>query len=210
MKCELMAECKLPVKFSRACEVDMKSFSYNGRPEEVIALIHKKSEIAVNEVPLVRVHSACITGEIFGSQKCDCGYQFKQGMGKICSTAYGIMLYMTSHEGRGIGLNNKIRAYQLQEQGANTIEANEKLGFPADARDFSAAVAVLKFLKVDRVKILTNNPEKIKVLRNNNIEVVEQVSLSAELNQFNKQYLLLKQNVLAHRFQHFLQETSVF
>lgn len=208
MKCKLMAKCKLPVKFSRVFEVDMMSFSCNEKNEDVIALVYKSPNSKITDIPLVRVHSACITGEIFGSQKCDCGYQFKKGMENICFSSYGIMLYMTAHEGRGIGLTNKIKAYQLQENGANTIEANEQLGFPADARDFSVAIEVLKYLKVRKINLMTNNPEKVKALGQGGITVVKETSLPAELNKFNEQYLLLKQNVLFHRFQDFFQEAS--
>lgn len=206
MKYKLIGECRLPIKFNEEITVDVAIFNGGKKKEEVVALIHKGKGYHSNSIPLVRVHSACLTGEVFGSQKCDCGYQFKTGMETICNSPYGIMLYMASHEGRGIGLGNKIRAYQLQEKGADTLEANIMLGFSADARDFTLAAEVLKHLKATKVKLITNNPDKILSLQKEGIEVIEQINLSAYLNKFNESYLYLKKHILKHKFRSFLPE----
>ncbi len=197
--CKLVASCKLPTKFHQGVTVDMMCFDYYDKENEVIALVHGRPNLP-SETPCVRVHSACITGEIFGSEKCDCGFQFDQAMEMICSSSCGIMLYMTSHEGRGIGIRNKIMAYQLQERGANTLEANEILGLPLDGRDFKPAAEVLKFFNIEEIKLITNNPEKRLCMEKNGIKVIEQLPITTNLNKHNRNYLLLKQNVLNHNF----------
>ena len=197
--CTLVASCKLPTKYHHGTEVEMLCFDYEKKQNEVIALVHK-TKFSSNFQPLVRIHSACITGEVFGSEKCDCGQQFDDAMEQICSSNYGVMLYMTSHEGRGVGIKNKILAYQLQEHGANTLEANELLGLPRDIRDFMPSVAVLKYFNIDALHLISNNPEKRKALERGGIHVIEQIYTNSKINAHNKQYLLVKQNILKHNF----------
>jgi 3,4-dihydroxy 2-butanone 4-phosphate synthase/GTP cyclohydrolase II len=199
MLCKMSASCKLPVVFGDQI-LDMYSFDCGRGEGEVIVLMHKSKDIQPNTTPYVRIHSACITGEVFGSQKCDCGFQFDEAMRTICDSEYGIMIYMSFQEGRGIGLTNKVRAYQLQEEGADTLKANELLGFEHDARDFSPAAEVLKYLGVDKINLLTNNPEKTMSFEKTGIHVENVIPLCCPVNQYNRDYIMTKKNTLNHTF----------
>ncbi len=147
-------------------------------------------------IPLVRMHSECFTGDIFGSSRCDCGEQLQGALERI-NLEGGVILYLRQ-EGRGIGLPNKIRAYALQDQGYDTVEANHQLGFEADLRRYDIAAQMLKELGINQVRLLTNNPVKISELEKHGIEVVERVSLSFEPNDHNKKYLLTKKTKMNH------------
>ncbi|WP_449283009.1 3,4-dihydroxy-2-butanone-4-phosphate synthase [Leucobacter sp.] len=147
---------------------------------------------------LVRVHSECITGEAFGSLKCECGPQLDAALGLVHERG-GIVVYLRGHEGRGIGLANKLRAYQLQEQGLDTLDANLQLGLPADARDYSAAAEILSDLGVDRVRLLTNNPDKVAQLRAHGIEITERVPLLVGVTEQNIGYLSAKRDRMGHQ-----------
>lgn len=155
-----------------------------------------KPPIYGNKVPLVRVHSECITGDIFGSCKCDCGQQLDSSLQQI-SAEGGILIYLRQ-EGRGIGLVNKLKAYVLQEQGLDTVEANVKLGLPIDNRDYAVAYQMLKYLGLDAVRLLTNNPEKIADLERYGIKVTERISLEIEATETNRHYLKTKKQKLGH------------
>lgn len=146
---------------------------------------------------LLRVHSECLTGEVLGSQRCECGPQLDTALDTIAAEG-GIVIYMRGHEGRGIGLINKLKAYKLQDAGLDTLDANLALGFPADGRDYSAAVAILSDLGVDTVRILTNNPDKLKQLTNRGITVLEQVPLVVGVGNFNQLYLSAKRDRMGH------------
>jgi 3,4-dihydroxy 2-butanone 4-phosphate synthase/GTP cyclohydrolase II len=146
---------------------------------------------------LVRVHSECLTGEVFGSEKCECGPQLHAALDQIQAEG-GVVIYMRGHEGRGIGLINKLRAYRLQEDGLDTLDANIALGFPADGRDYGAAVAILEDLGVSRVRAITNNPEKLRQLRERGITVLEQVPLVVGVGEFNERYLEAKRDRMGH------------
>ena len=146
---------------------------------------------------LVRVHSECITGEAFGSLKCECGPQLDAALDLINERG-GIVVYLRGHEGRGIGLANKLRAYQLQEQGLDTLDANLQLGLPADARDYTAAAEILAELGVSRVRLLTNNPDKVTQLEAHGVEVSERVPLLVGVNDFNEDYLNVKRDRMGH------------
>ncbi|QBE48732.1 3,4-dihydroxy-2-butanone-4-phosphate synthase [Leucobacter triazinivorans] len=146
---------------------------------------------------LVRVHSECITGEAFGSLKCECGPQLDAAL-RLVNERGGIVIYLRGHEGRGIGLANKLRAYQLQEQGLDTLDANLQLGLPADARDYSAAAEILADLGVDRVRLLTNNPDKVAQLRDHGIEITERVPLLVGVTEQNIGYLAAKRDRMGH------------
>lgn len=148
---------------------------------------------------LVRVHSECITGEAFHSLKCECGPQLDAALDRVQSEG-GAVLYMRGHEGRGIGLLNKLRAYALQEQGFDTVDANTRLGLPADARDYSAAAAMLHDLGIGRVRLLTNNPLKQHSLERYGIEVVERVPLVVGRNEINAGYLDTKADRMGHLY----------
>jgi 3,4-dihydroxy 2-butanone 4-phosphate synthase/GTP cyclohydrolase II len=147
--------------------------------------------------PLVRVHSECLTGEAFGSLKCECGPQLEAALDTIDRDG-GIVIYMRGHEGRGIGLINKLRAYNLQERGMDTVDANLALGLPADARDYAAAAGILADLGVDKVRLLTNNTDKVAQLRGFGLDVVEQVSLLVGVGPNNHQYLETKRDRMGH------------
>jgi 3,4-dihydroxy 2-butanone 4-phosphate synthase/GTP cyclohydrolase II len=146
---------------------------------------------------LVRVHSECLTGEVFGSLKCECGPQLDSAL-ELIQNQGGVVIYMRGHEGRGIGLINKLKAYRLQEEGLDTLEANIALGFPADGRDYGAAVAILEDLGISEVRAITNNPEKLRQLRERGITVVEQVPLVVGVGSFNERYLEAKRDRMGH------------
>ena len=146
---------------------------------------------------LMRIHSECLTGYALGSMRCDCGEQLQEAMKRISDCGRGAILYLRQ-EGRGIGLVNKIRAYSLQDQGADTVEANERLGFGADMRDYSMCGSMLEHLGAKRVELMTNNPRKIKAMTELGIEVVERKPLMTKSNPHNSQYLSTKAGKLGH------------
>lgn len=154
--------------------------------------------------PLVRLHSECVTGDALGSLRCDCGPQLRSALHRISEAESGVLVYMRGHEGRGIGLGNKIRAYELQDQGMDTIEANEALGFPADLRKWDAAADILRHLGVKSLRLLTNNPDKQANLVRMGFDVIARERLEVEPNPFNRAYLATKRT----RMGHFLQEQS--
>ena len=153
----------------------------------------------VTQPALTRVHSACFTGDLLGSEKCDCGEQFNVSMSKMKNEGNGILLYL-NQEGRGIGLANKMRAYHLQNIGFDTVDANHRLGFEDDERDLEIAAKILKSLGVSTVKLLTNNPKKIELLTNNGISVKERVPLVVSMNPNNENYLKTKAKKSGHLF----------
>ncbi len=146
---------------------------------------------------LIRVHSECLTGDVFHSLRCDCGPQFAAALRQIEQEGTGVLLYMRQ-EGRGIGLINKLKAYELQEQGLDTVDANLQLGFPADLRDYGIGAQILKDLGVSKIRLLTNNPRKIKGLEGHGLEVVERVPIQMEAGKDNSRYLQTKRAKLGH------------
>jgi 3,4-dihydroxy 2-butanone 4-phosphate synthase / GTP cyclohydrolase II len=150
------------------------------------------------EVTPVRIHSSCATGDIFGSLRCDCGQQFEKAMELLGKSESGILIYL-NQEGRGIGLLNKIKAYALQDKGFDTVQANEELGFPPDARGYQSAAAILQKLQINKIQLITNNPDKADQLKEYGIEVIDVIPLEIEPNVYNKKYLITKKQKLRHK-----------
>jgi 3,4-dihydroxy 2-butanone 4-phosphate synthase/GTP cyclohydrolase II len=164
--------------------------------EEHMALVH--GDVSGKENVLVRVHSECLTGDVFGSMRCDCGVQLDLAMQTIAAEGQGVVVYLRGHEGRGIGLGHKFRAYTLQDQGRDTVEANVELGFLADSREYGIGAQMLVDLGVSTMRIMTNNPAKYGGLEGYGLEIVERVPLRALPNQENIRYLLTKQQKMGH------------
>ncbi|MEK5138986.1 MULTISPECIES: bifunctional 3,4-dihydroxy-2-butanone-4-phosphate synthase/GTP cyclohydrolase II [Priestia] len=185
-------EIQLPTAFG-----DFKAIGYTNKIDDKEHVAIVKGKINPEEPVLVRVHSECLTGDIFGSKRCDCGPQLHAALSKIEEEQSGILLYMRQ-EGRGIGLINKLKAYELQEQGYDTVEANEKLGFADDLREYGIGAQILKDLGVKKMKLLTNNPRKITGLKGYDLEVVERLPIEMPKEAENEKYLNTKATKLGH------------
>ena len=190
-----VAQAKLPNTFGE----DWIVRAFKNELDDSEHLIMQMGDIKPDEPVLVRVHSECMTGDVFGSQRCDCGPQLHKAMEEIAKEGKGIILYLRQ-EGRGIGLANKIRAYALQDQGMDTVEANLHLGFPKDARDYGVGAQILRSVGVRKIRLLTNNPAKRVGLKGYGIEIVDRVPLVIESNKNNVQYLNTKREKLGHLF----------
>jgi len=189
-----VAEAKLPTQYGDFTVIAYKSTI---DPDEHIALV--KGDVTTEEPVLVRVHSECLTGDVFGSMRCDCGQQLAIAMKAIATEGRGVFLYMRQ-EGRGIGLHNKLRAYALQDQGVDTVEANELLGFAADLRDYGIGAQILADIGLRSIRLLTNNPRKVVGLEGHGLTVVETVPIEAPPNTYNSAYLQTKGSKLGHHF----------
>jgi len=186
------AEAKLPTKYG-----DFKVLAFNEKGSEKCHLALVKGDITTDEPVLVRVHSECLTGDALGSRKCDCGEQYASAMEMIEKEGRGILLYMRQ-EGRGIGLLNKLKAYELQDTGLDTVDANLALGFKADMRDYKVSADILKVLGINNIRLITNNPAKIEGLEKHNIEVVERVPIQMPINKSDEFYLKTKKERMNH------------
>ena len=177
---------------------DFTVYAYEAsvEPNHVVALV--KGDLADGEPALVRVHSSCVTGDLLDSLKCDCGGQLQLALERITEAGRGALIYL-EQEGRGIGLINKLRAYELQESGADTVQANEMLGFKADLRDYGIGAQVMTDLGLKKIRFMTNNPKKVAGLDGYGLEIVEWVSLQVPSNPFNEQYLRTKAQKMGHR-----------
>jgi len=189
---ERVTETTLPTPYGHFQAVAYKSII---DPDEHLALV--MGDITTPDPVLVRVHSQCVTGDVFGSLRCDCGEQIGQALQRIGEEGRGVLLYMRQ-EGRGIGLHNKLRAYALQDEGMDTVEANHALGFPADRRDYGIGMQILADLGIREMRLLTNNPAKRAGLEGYGLKVVERVSIVVEPNAFNLRYLETKRTKLGH------------
>jgi len=187
-----VAEAKLPTPYGNFTAIAYRS---NIDPDEHLALV--MGDVATDEPVMVRVHSQCLTGEVFGSLRCDCGEQIKMAMKSIAEEGRGVLLYMRQ-EGRGIGIHNKIRAYALQDQGLDTVEANLSLGFGPDLRDYGVGAQILAELGLHNIRLLTNNPKKVIGLESYGLKVVETLPIITPPNPFNTRYLKTKQKKLGH------------
>jgi GTP cyclohydrolase II len=189
-----IASSKLPTKHG---DFLIHAFEESDSGQEHIAL--SMGDVADGAPVLIRVHSECLTGDGFGSLRCDCGPQLEAAMQKVAQAQRGVILYLRQ-EGRGIGLVNKVRAYALQDQGADTVEANEQLGFAPDLREYDMCEVMLKHLGISQVRLMTNNPLKVAALQQHGIEVVERVPLMTGRNPHNDQYLDTKEEKMGHLF----------
>ncbi|HEY4877519.1 MAG TPA: GTP cyclohydrolase II [Candidatus Acidoferrales bacterium] len=191
----VVAGASLPTSFG-----DFRIFGIEGKPgEEAVAIQHGKIDRAANgkNPPLVRVHSQCLTGDVFTSQRCDCRAQLEYSLRQIAKEPSGVVLYLPQ-EGRGIGLINKLKAYELQDAGLDTVEANRRLGFKDDARDYEFAAEALKSLGIRAVRLLSNNPDKVKQLEEGGIRVVQRVPCRPRTSHHSKSYLRTKKEKMGH------------
>ncbi len=186
------AEAIIPTEYG---DVNMIAYS-NGKGAYIPHIALVSTKLNASKPVLMRVHSECITGDLFHSLKCDCGEQLATAMQKICEEG-GVLIYLRQ-EGRGIGIINKLKAYKKQEEGMDTIEANKALGFETDYRKYDCAVGILRDHGITRIRLLTNNPDKIEAFENSHIEVVERVPLKIEPNPKNYKYLKTKRDALGH------------
>jgi GTP cyclohydrolase II len=189
---EMVAHADLPTRYGR---FTIYGFTGNGGEEEAVALVRGK--LGGKSVPLVRVHSQCLTGDVLTSLRCDCRAQLELSLKKIGQAPSGVLVYLPQ-EGRGIGLMNKLRAYQLQDGGMDTVEANESLGFAADAREYEFSAAILKKLGARKIRLLSNNPEKVRQLESAGIEVVERVPCQPPVSKISRAYLKTKKRKMGH------------
>lgn len=196
MAIKYVASSKLPTPFG---VFTMHGFEDTNTGKEHVAL--SMGEIANGEPVLARAHSECLTGDALFSMRCDCGYQLEAALKAVSEAGHGVVLYLRQ-EGRGIGLLNKIRAYNLQDQGADTVEANEQLGFGADMREYSMCEPMLTHLGVHAIRLMTNNPRKVKALTDAGVNVVERVPLQVGRNPYNDGYLYTKASKLGHYLPH--------
>jgi 3,4-dihydroxy 2-butanone 4-phosphate synthase/GTP cyclohydrolase II len=187
-----VAEAKLPTPYGEFTVIAYKSRT---DPDEHLALV--MGDVATDEPVLVRVHSQCLTGDVFRSLRCDCGEQINMAMQKIAEEGRGVVLYMRQ-EGRGIGIHNKIKAYALQDKGMDTVEANVELGFAPDLRDYGIGAQILADLGVRNMRVMTNNPKKISGLESYGLKIAETVPITTEPNKYNRNYLKTKQKKMGH------------
>jgi len=192
LRLDKVPHAQLPTRFG---EFEIFGFENEVDGEEAAALI--KGKIQKDQTALVRIHSQCFTGDTLHSLKCDCGEQLEQALAKIQAEGHGILIYQMQ-EGRGIGLLNKLYAYELQDRGVDTVEANLQLGFEADQRSYSFCAQILKYFGVTKVRLMSNNPDKIQGLSGEGIDVVERVPLIVEASSLSRNYLKTKKEKLGH------------
>jgi GTP cyclohydrolase II len=187
----IVARAKLPTRFGA---FEILGIEGAGAEESAMALVRGRIR---SQTPLVRIHSQCLTGDVLASERCDCRAQLELSLRRIAASSSGVLLYLPQ-EGRGIGLMNKLRAYELQDRGMDTVEANEKLGFAADSRDYSFSAAALRLLGVRRVRLLSNNPDKVQQLESAGIRVVERVPCRPRTSHVSRAYMETKRTKMGH------------
>jgi len=201
---EYVADSKLPMPWGT---FTMVGFEDTETGKDHIALVY--GDVSGDEPVLARIHSECLTGDALFSLRSDCGFQLQEALKRISEAGRGVLLYLRQ-EGRGIGLLNKIKAYHLQDQGADTVEANEQLGFAADMRDYSMCDPMLAHLGIKSVNLMTNNPRKVAALKTYGVNVAERVPLQVGKNSHNEQYLATKMGKLGHMMteEHFVNDAE--
>ena len=189
----------LPIEF-QGKEIELEAHAYEDETAsyQAMALVHRIENGKI-DTPIVRVHSGCVTGDIFHSLRCDCYQQLQKALERITSSHHGIIIYLPHHEGRGIGLVNKIKAYAAQDRGLDTVDANISIGAPVDARDYELAAKILKHMGCNEVRLLTNNPLKVEALEGYGITVLEQVPHVVTASRYNARYLATKRERMAHK-----------
>src|SRR5579872_6516780 len=187
----IVARAKLPTRFG---PFEILGIEGKNEQESAVALVH--GPIGA-QTPLVRIHSQCLTGDVLASERCDCRAQLELSLRRISAAPSGVLLYLPQ-EGRGIGLMNKLRAYELQDRGMDTVEANEELGFAADSRDYRFSAEILRLLGVRRVRLLSNNPDKVQQLESSGIQVVERVPCRPQTSHVSRAYLETKRTKMGH------------
>lgn len=194
-KVEMVAKAGLPTRSG-----DFRVWGFRGAgpgAEREIVVLERGDVAAADAAPLLRIQSQCLTGEVFGSLRCDCGPQLEMALARIAEEGCGLLVY-DPQEGRGIGLLNKLKAYELQDKGADTVEANHQLGFDADERNYGFAVSVLRHFGLDAVRLLSNNPAKVEALESAGIRVVERVPCAPDAGELATPYLKTKKEKLGH------------
>src|SRR3954470_7701481 len=188
-----VSEARIPTQYG-----DFTAHVFESLLDGTEHLAFVRGEVSGKENVLVRVHSECLTGDVFGSLRCDCGVQLDRALERVAAAGQGVVVYLRGHEGRGIGLGHKLRAYSLQDQGRDTVEANLELGFPADSREYGIGAQILVDLGLTTMRLMTNNPAKYGGIEGYGLEIVERVNMPAEPNQENIAYLRAKQEKLGH------------
>ena len=191
----LIAKAALPTRYGH---FTIYGFDGNGPQQEAIALV--RGNLRGRGAPLVRVHSQCLTGDVLTSERCDCRAQLELSMKKIGQAPSGVLLYLPQ-EGRGIGLMNKLRAYELQDRGMDTVEANISLGFAADAREYDFPAKILKKLGATKIRLLSNNPDKVQQLESAGVRVVERIPCQPRISKISRAYLQTKKSKMGHLLQ---------
>ncbi len=201
-----VSTAKMPTRFG---EFEVVAYENTLDDSEHVALVKRPESITHNETPLVRVHSECLTGDLLGSLRCDCGFQLHGALEQIAQYGHGALVYLRQHEGRGIGLNNKIKAYALQDEGLDTVEANHKLGFKADLRQYGIGAQIIRDLGFHTFDLLTNNPRKIRGLDGYGLEIRQRVPLVEGVQADNLFYLQTKKEKLGHLMENLSSEETV-
>ena len=196
-----VAHTVLPVEYhGREVMFEAHAYEDDSASYQALALVHRAaSPTGADGLPVVRVHSGCVTGDIFHSLRCDCHAQLQKAIGRVIESGVGAIIYLPHHEGRGIGLVAKIKAYAAQDRGLDTVDANLSIGAPVDARDYQLAAKILKALSLSEIKLLTNNPLKVEALQRHGIKVAEQIQHATSPSPYNARYLATKRERMAHK-----------